>query len=59
MPLEFQVDEEKLSKTSMLNIHKEWRKIMRQAAVQEMRVDIEWLSEKHVYQVSAEVLIFV
>jgi hypothetical protein len=48
----WQIEEEKRSKISMLNVHKEWRQIMRVAKVKDLRQDIEWLSAKHVHQVS-------
>jgi hypothetical protein len=49
--VDIQVDEARRSKTSMLEIHKAWRKIMRIAKVEELRNDIVWLSAKHVHQV--------
>ncbi|KAH8958678.1 hypothetical protein BDL97_06G038200 [Sphagnum fallax] len=48
------VDEARRSKTSMLEIHKAWRKIMRIAKVEELRNDIVWLSAKHVHQVEGK-----
>jgi hypothetical protein len=46
-----QVEEEKLSKSSMLEIHKEWRKMMRLSSLKELREDIQWLSQEHVREV--------
>lgn len=46
-----QVEEEQLSKSSMLEIHKEWRKMMRLASLKELRADIQWLSQEHIREV--------
>jgi len=54
----FQIEEEKRSTKSMLQIHKEWRNIMRRAKVEEQRRDIDWLSKKHVHQVGLHALPF-
>lgn len=35
----------------MMQIHNEWRNIMRRAKIEEQREDIDWLSKKHVHQV--------
>jgi hypothetical protein len=51
LSVNFQIDEEKRSNKSMLQIHKDWRKIMRAAKIAEQRRDIDWLSKKHVHQV--------
>ncbi|KAG0580162.1 hypothetical protein M758_4G153200 [Ceratodon purpureus] len=45
------IDEEKRSQKSMLQIHKDWRKIMRTAKIEEQRRDMDWLAKKHVHQV--------
>lgn len=44
------IDEEKRSKLSMLEMHKTWRNIMREASVLEMRGDIKWLDQKHIHE---------
>lgn len=49
--VECKVEEEKRSTNSMLQIHNQWRSIMRSAKLKEQREDIDWLSKKHVHQV--------
>lgn len=36
----------------MLEMHKTWRNIMREASVLEMRGDIKWLDQKHIHEVN-------
>lgn len=48
------VEEEKRSTNSMLQIHNQWRSIMRSAKLKEQREDIDWLSKKHVHQVEVK-----
>jgi hypothetical protein len=43
----FQETEEKYSRINSLKIHTQWRKFMRQAKVDELRRDIEILSQQH------------
>jgi hypothetical protein len=43
--------EEKRSKLSMLEMHKTWRNIMREASVLEMRGDMKWLAQKHIHEI--------
>ena len=42
-----QLNEERYARTNMMKIHSQWRKIMRQAKVDELRADIEVLSQNH------------
>lgn len=49
--VDLQIDEEKLSVKSMLEIHKKWRSILRIAKIKEQRDDIDWLTKNHVRQV--------
>ena len=42
-----QLNEERYAKSNMLKIHNQWRKIMRQSKVEELRKDIEILSQNH------------
>ncbi len=51
LPL-FQIEEEKRSELSMLEMHKTWRNIMRQQSLVELKRDIGWLSQKHVHEVN-------
>ena len=42
-----QLNEERYARTNMMKIHSQWRKIMRQAKVDDLRSDIEILSQNH------------
>ena len=42
-----QLNEERYARTNMMKIHSQWRKIMRQAKVDDLRSDIEVLSQNH------------
>lgn len=42
-----QLNEERYPLTNIMKIHSQWRKTMRQAKVDELRADIEVLSENH------------
>ena len=42
-----QLNEERYARTNMMKIHSQWRKIMRQAKVDDLRADIEVLSQNH------------
>lgn len=57
--VDLQIDEEKLSVKSMLEIHKKWRSILRIAKIKEQRDDIDWLTKNHVRQVGLWTTFFV